>query len=103
MGPLPPAWTHWARWWPGCNRRPFKTGGDLLRCLSALRLGYARSAERVCQCIVALVAGEFINRPFVFRHGKLGHPGLIPGLGIFDRESIQDRILVDPCEAFHHV
>jgi hypothetical protein len=44
------------------------------------------------------MAGEFVDRPFLFRHGKLGRPGLIPGLRIFDRESIQDRFLVDPRE-----
>src|SRR6266704_369761 len=69
---------------------------------SGLLLG-ASSAEVVRQSVISLVTGELKYRAIDPDHGKLGFPWSCPCCRIFDREFVEDGVLIDACEAFDHM
>src|SRR5580658_7539081 len=70
------------------------------RCLSFLVPG---TAHDITECVVALVAGIFIDRLSGGRPRHFAAPRLIPGLRIVDGETIKKRMRVQALYAFHNV
>src|SRR5467141_2018573 len=63
----------------------------------------ASSAEVIRQAVISLVTGELKYRALSLHHGKLRFPRFCPCRRIFDREFVEDGLLVDALEAFDHV
>src|SRR5258707_1084361 len=63
----------------------------------------ASSTEVIRQAVISLVTGELKYRALDLHHGKLRFPRSCPGCWIFNREFVEDGVLVDACEAFDHV
>src|SRR5229473_7839068 len=69
---------------------------------SRLLLG-ASSAEVIRQAVISLVTREFKYRALGLHHGKLRFPWSCPCCRIFNREFVEDDVIVDACEAFDHM
>src|SRR5882724_2601494 len=80
--------------------RSFST--PLRNFFSSLLLG-ASSAEVIRQAVISLVTRELKYRALGLHHGELPFPRSCPCRRIVDGEYVQDGLLVDAREAFHHV
>src|SRR6202521_4652275 len=60
----------------------------------------ASAAEFIRQAVISLVTGELKYRALDLHHGKLRFPRSCPCRRIFDREFVEDSLLVDAPEAF---
>src|SRR5260370_10642693 len=59
----------------------------------------ASAAEVIRQAVISLVTRELKYRTLGLHHGELGFPGLCPCCRIFNREFVEDGVIVDACEA----